>query len=667
MFGYLKRLTVGSRLKNTIFVSHSLYTATALASKFKSPSHQTIHLLLEKCSTMRELNQLHTQIILHGLTNQTLTLGKLISFCAVSDAGNLEYAQLIFNHTIEHNRFMYNSLIRGYSNSDDPSKAVFLYHRMIGSGISPNEFTIPFVLKACACNSAYLDCVVVHGQAIKLGIGFQVCVQNALIHVYVVYGLICCARQVFDEISERTLVSWNSMIGGYSKMGCSKEAFFLFREMLELEMEPDEFTFVSLLSVGSQTFDLHLGRYVHFYIEITGAETDIFVQNALVDMYAKCGDLHTAQAFFNQMPDKNVVSWTSVVSAYAKHGLIDCAREVFDQMPVKNVVSWNSMISSYVQEGRCREALDLFCEMHYSKVVPDETTLTIILSACCQLGDLVMGKKAHDYIYNNNITPSVSLINILIDMYAKCGAIETALNIFLGMPEKNVVSWNVMIGALALHGCGFNSIELFKKMQADGIRPDGITFTGLLSACSHSGLVDIGLFYFDRMTLIYRVPREIEHYACMVDLLGRGGLLEEAIGLIVGMPMKPDVVVWGALLGACRMRGNVEIGKQILKQLLEMELYSGGLYVLLSNIFCEAQRWEDVQKLRKLMKDHGIEKGSAISYVEIDGHVHEFMVDDKRNEISSCIYVILDQLTDHLKSAEYLCDLSREFLDAEEI
>ncbi|GFY93983.1 pentatricopeptide repeat (PPR) superfamily protein [Actinidia rufa] len=565
---------------------------------------------------MKQLKQLHAQTILHGLTHETLTISKLISFSAVSEAGDLRYAQLVFDQITEPNRFVYNSLIRGYSNSDDPSMAIAFYHIMIGSCISPNEFTLPFVLKACACESSYFDGVVVHGQAIKLGIGSQVCIQNALISVYVVCGFICCARKVFDEIIDRTLVSWNSMIGGYSKMGYSKEAFLLFQEMRQLGMGPDDFTFVSLLSVSAQTTDLHLGKYVHFYIEITGAKIDIYVQNALVDMYAKCGDLHTAQAFFNQMPDKNVVSWTSVVNGYAKHGLVECAREIFDQMPVKNVVSWNSMISGYIQEGRCREALGLFCEMHHSEVVPDETTLTIVLSACCQLGDLVMGKKTHNYICNNSITPTVSLTNYLVDMYAKCGAIGTALEIFRDIPEKDVVSWNVMIGALALHGCGFKAIEVFETMQADGIRPDGITFTGLLSACSHSGLVDIGQYYFERMTVIHRVTPEIEHYACMVDLLGRGGLLEEAIQLIGGMPMKPDVVVWGALLGACRTRGNVEIGKIILKQLLELEPYSGGLYVLLSNIYCEARRWDDVQKLRKLMKDHGIEKGSAISSVE---------------------------------------------------
>ncbi|XP_059644449.1 pentatricopeptide repeat-containing protein At2g22410, mitochondrial-like [Cornus florida] len=675
MLGSLRCLTVGSRHKQTLLSFISLHTSTSTSTstttsfspKFKSPIHESIHLLLEKCTHMRELKQLHAQIILQGLTQQTLTLGKLVSFCAVAESGDLQYAQVVFDEIPEPNRYMYNSLIRGYSNSDDPLKAIRLYHQMISSGLSPNEFTFPFVLKVCAFKSAYLDAVLVHGHAIKLGFVSQVCVQNALINVFVVCGLIHCARKVFADIGDRTLVSWNSMIGGYSKMGCCKEAFLLFREMRELGVVPDEFTFVNLLSVCSQTCDLESGRYVHSYIEVTGSKTDIYVQNALVDMYAKCGHLHTAQAFFDRMLDKNVVSWTSMVSAYAKHGLIDFAQKFFEQMPVKNVVSWNSMISCYVQEGRCREALDLFGEMCNSRVVPDETTLVSVLSSCSQLGDLVMGKRTHNYICSNNITPSITLSNALVDMYAKCGPVQIALDIFLEMPEKNVVSWNVMIRALALHGCGFKAIQLFEKMQGSGIWPDEITFMGMLCACSHSGLVDIGRYYFDRMGLIYGIPYEIEHYACMVDLLGRGGHLEEAIKLIGGMPMKPDVVVWGALLGACRTHGNFMVGKQILKQLLELEPHSGGLYVLLSNIYCEARRWDDVKKIRKLMKDHRIKKGNAISSIEIDGSFHEFMVDDKRRDATSGIYSMLDQLTDHLKSEGYLCKLSSAFLDAEEM
>lgn len=599
---------------------------------------------------MRELKLLHAQIILHGLSHETLTLGKLISFCAVAETGSLDYARLVFEQMPHPNKFMYNSLIRGYSNVGDSMSAIFLYRKMIRSGLSPNEFTIPFVLKACTLRSAHWEAVVVHGHTIKLGIGSQVCVQNVLISVYFVYGLVPCAWKVFDEILERTLVSWNSIIGGYSKMDCREEAFLLFQEMRQSGMEPDEFTLVSLLSVCSRGCDLNLGRYLHLYIVITGVNVDLIVRNALVDMYAKCGHLHSAEMVFNQMPDKNVVSWTSMVTAYARLGLTQSAQEIFDKMPVKNVVSWNSMISSYVQEGRCMQALDLFHKMCDLRVVPDEATLVSVFSACTQIGDLIMGKKIHNYLCSHNLMPSVTIYNSLVDMYAKCGALRIAVDIFHEIPEKNLVSWNVIIGALALYGCGLEAIDLFERMQAGGIRPDEITFTGLLSACGHSGLVDLGRYYFDKMSSNFGISPEIEHYACMVDLLGRKGLLEEAIRLIGRMPLKPDVVVWGAVLRACRTYGNIEVARQILKQLLVMEPQSSGLYVLLANIYCEAERWEDVKKIRKMMNDHGIKKWKANSFIEIDGCIHEFLVDDKRHGISSSIYSILGQLTDHLKS-----------------
>ncbi|KAK6924296.1 Pentatricopeptide repeat [Dillenia turbinata] len=336
--------------------------------------------------------------------------------------------------------------------------------------------------------------------------------------------------------------------------------------MREFGVLPDEFTFTSLLSVSAQTCDLDLGRFVHLCMEVNGVGSDLHVKNALVDMYGKCGQLDIARYIFEQMHNKNVITWTSMLNAYAKHGLIDFAQQCFDQMPMKNVVSWNCMMSCFVQEGRCREAYNLFCRMCNSGVSPDENSLISILSASSQLGDLVMGKEIHGYILANNITPSVTLSNSLVDMYAKCGPVERALGIFFEMPKRNLVSWNVLIGALALHGRGSEAVDLFKGMVESGIKPDEITFTGLLSACSHS-----------------------------------------------------------------------------------------------------AGRWDDVKKIRKLMNDHTIEKCRAISSIEIDGCVCQFMVDDRRHESWDSIQIMLDQLNDHLKFAGYRYNLSSSLLEEKEI
>lgn len=631
----------------------SVFCIASILHELKSPTHQTLHCLIDQCISLKQLKLVHAQIILHGLATQVVTLGKLVSSSV--QLGNLNYAHHLFDQISQPNKFMYNHLIKGYSNTNDPTNSLLLYHKMVCAGLLPNQFTIPFVLKACAAKSSYWVGVSVHAQSIKLGMGSHVCVQNAILTVYVSCRFILSARKVFDDISERTLVSWNSMISGYSKMGRSKEAVLLFREMQRLGLEPDVFTLVGLLSVSSKHCNLDLGRFVHVYIVVTGIKIDLIVTNALVDMYAKCGHLKYAKCVFDQMLDKDVVSWTCMINAYANNGLIDGALEIFNQMPVKNVVSWNSIIWCHVQEGLDAEAVELFHKMCVSGVMPNDATLVAILSSCSHMGDLALGKQAHNYICDNNIILSLTLCNSLIDMYAKCGALQTAMDIFLRMPEKNVVSWNVIIGALALHGFGKEAIEMFEKMQASGVCPDEITFTGLLSACSHSGLVDMGQYYFDMMISTFGISPDVEHYSCMVDLLGRRGFLAEAILLIQKMPIKPDVVVWSALLGACRTYGNLSIGKQIMKQLLELGRYDSGLYVLLSNMYSESQRWDEMKNIRKILDENGIKKCRAISFIEIDGFCYQFMVDDKRHGASTSIYSMLDQLMDHIKSVGYPC------------
>lgn len=529
-------------------------------------------------------------------------------------------------------------------------EALVLNRKMLGDGLLPNNFTLPFVLKACAAESASEATALVHGLIVKTGFGSNVFVANALLHAYAACGSVGLARDVFDQIPERNVVSWNSMIDGYCRVGDSVNACALFTMMRGLGLEPDGFTLVSLLSLCSQTGDLELGSFIHQYIVVSGADVDLVLGNALVDMYGKCGELGMARICFDRMAARNVVSWTSFVCAYAKHGRVDLARNLFDRMPERSVVSWNAMISCYVQNGLCGDGLDIYTHMQNLRVPPDEATLVNVLSACSQDGNLVLGKKTHDYITENILDPSVALANSIVDMYAKCGRIDIALGNFRKMNRKNVVSWNVVIGALAMHGCGLDAVKLFRHMVGEGFSPDGITFVGLLSACSHGGLLDFGQYYFEAMRLAFGIPYEIEHYACMVDLLGRGGRLGEAVQLIRSMPMKPDVVIWGAMLGACRIHGNARIAMQVVKHVLELEPYSMGLYVLLSNMFCEVQRWEDVKRLRKLMKEKGVKKGRATSSIEINGNVYRFLVEDTSHEESSNIYLLLDALTDHLKS-----------------
>ncbi|XP_051115158.1 pentatricopeptide repeat-containing protein At2g22410, mitochondrial-like [Andrographis paniculata] len=614
---------------------------------------QRLQFLVGKCTSVAELKLVHAQIILRGYGEDAITLSKVISVCALSPFGDVVHAHYLFDKIPNPNRHMYNTMIRASSGVKSYDEVIRLYQKMVCSGASPNEFTFPFILKACGNLMAYRQGVVVHSNAVKTGFSeSHVFVQNGLVNFYIGCGRIECARKVFDGMEFRTLVSWNSMIGGYAKFGGWREAFSLFCGMREDGVMPDGHTFVSLLSVCSIIRGVVLGKFVHWFIEANAVYVDVYVHNALLDMYAKCGDLQMAKMVFDRIPDKTVVSWTSFVSAYAKHGFVELAESTFNRMPVKNVVSWNSMISCYLLNGHYRKCIELFRKMCDLCFVPDETTVVSVLSACSHTGDLVTGKKLHDYLCGIGMEPTIELCNSLMDMYAKCGLTEKALEIFLNMPEKNVVSWNTVINALALHGHGDKAVELFQEMEASGTQPDAATFGGLLSACCHCGNIEIGRYFFSKMRSVYGIRYDIEHYACMVDILGRRGLLKEALRLVGEMEMRPDVVIWGSVLGACRTFRNVPIAKMVLKQVLELEpcANTGGLYVLLANVFFEDQRWDEAKKVRKLMRSLGVRKSDAVSSIEVGGRVFEFMVSDERHEASDLVYATLHRMKDHLKS-----------------
>ncbi|XP_015696683.1 pentatricopeptide repeat-containing protein At2g22410, mitochondrial-like [Oryza brachyantha] len=601
--------------------------------------------LLRRCGSVQGLNQLHAHLVVHGSFPVDAVVA---SYCALP--GGLCYARSLFDRMPDPDRFTYNHLIRAYCSSDGdrPREALRLHRGMIGRGVLPNEFTLPFVLKACARTQAWEHVVATHGVVVKLGFLRQVFVGNALLHSYASAGLLWDSRQFFDEMADRNVVSWNSMINGYAQAGKAREACSLFAGMRRQGLLADEFTLVSLLLACSVEENLAFGRLVHCHLLVSGCPVDLILSNALVDMYGKCGDLSMAGTCFDMMPLKNSVSWTSMLCALAKHGSVYAARDWFEQMPEKSVVSWNAMISCYVQGGRCREALDLYNRMKLLGLTPDEYTLAAVLSACGQHGDLASGKMIHDYIRDSFNNPGVALFNSLLDMYARCGQVDTAISLFSDMPSKNVISWNTIIGALAMHGRAQDALMFFRSMVSDAFSPDEITFVALLSACNHGGLLEAGQYYFQAMSHVYNVRPGVEHYACMVDLLGRGGQLAKAVELIKDMPTRPDVVVWGALLGACRIHGHIQIGRQVIKQLLELEGMSGGLFVLISNLLYETHQWEDMTRLRKLMRDWGTKKNMGISSIDTNDNIHEFGVEDSRHESLNEVYAAFDQLPHHL-------------------
>ncbi|CAN1141904.1 Putative pentatricopeptide repeat-containing protein At3g11460, mitochondrial [Linum perenne] len=443
---------------------------------------------------------------------------------------------------------------------------------------------------------------------------------NALIAGYLRCGEINSARKLFDEIPGKGLITWNAMINGYS-------------------------------------------------------------QNGL----AKCGNLVKARQIFDSLPVKSLISWTAIIGGYGIHGHGEIAvelfelslnfdwavgngllsmylrcgeiisgRKLFDEMPRKRLVTWNAIINGYAQNGLANDVLELYREMGSSGIHPNPLTLVGVLSSCANLGAHEVGMEVEMQTHARGFMLDPFLNSGLINMYARCGNLVKAREIFDGLSANNLVSWTAIIGSYGMHGEGEIAVELFDDMIKSGTRPDGRVFVNVLSACSHAGLTDKGLHYFDAMEHKYKLHPGPEHYSCMVDLLGRAGRLEEAHRLIKSMKAEPDDAVWGALLGACKIHRNVELAELAFERVIELEPTNIGYYVLLSNIYKDAGNSEGILRIRRMMRERKLKKDPGCSYVEFMGKVHIFLSGDKSHPQSKQIYKFLDELESEMKELDSL-------------
>ncbi|CAN6442049.1 unnamed protein product [Victoria cruziana] len=617
-------------MASTLETLPSLPTTTTVHHP-KNRSQNPSILLLEKCNSIKELRQIHAQFI-----------------------RNKEHYQP--------NIFTWNTIIRCYSRWNDPRAAAAVYVDMLNNGLRPDNYTFPFVLKAFNRELA-LDCGKgFHGQIIKYGKDSLSFVQNALIHMYCGCGRLDDARLLFDKSPERDAIAWNAMIAGYIKSKMYEEALSLFGLMRAENVMPTPVTFVSVVSACTKSRDLTWGRRIHQCIEESDIELNLILENALLDMYAACGRMDEAAEIFEQMSAKDIISWTTMVTGFTDMGKVDKARELFDQMPDRDFVSWTAMIDGYIRANRFKEALVVFREMQMENVQPDEFTMVSILTACAHLGALDVGEWIRVYIEKNNIKTDAFVGNAFIDMYSKCGCTESAKAIFDEMPQKDKFTWTAMITGFAINGYAEEALDLFSKMVSS-VKPDEVTYIGVLSACTHAGLVDKGKEYFSSMVKDHGILPTVSHYGCMVDLLGRAGKLEEALELIENMPMKPNSIVWGAFLGACRVHKNIELAEKAAKHLLDLEPENGAAYVLLSNIYAVCNRWDDVRRMRSLIADKKIKKTPGCSLIELNGIVHEFVAGDGSHPQSKAIYSKLDEMAGELKLAGYVPNTSEVLLD----
>ncbi|XP_057826485.2 pentatricopeptide repeat-containing protein At1g09410, mitochondrial-like [Cryptomeria japonica] len=531
--------------------------------------------------------------------------------------GVFDEAARLFNEMPQRNVVSWNAMIAGYAQNGFVEKAFETFKQMQLAGLHPNSTTFASVLPACAKIRALDQGMTIHRNITESGFLSDVVVVSALVDMYSKCGSIWSARELFDKMPQRNVISWNAMIAGYAQNGLLDEASTLFEEM---------------------------------------SQRNVVSWNAMIAGYAQNGVLDKSLRLFKEMPQRNLVSWNTMIAGYAQHGALGEALSFFIEMPTRNVVSWTTIIAGYAHNGFVEKALETFKKMHVAGVKPNTTTLTSILPACAKMGALEHGMDIHRRVIECGFSSDMIISSALVDMYAKCGRIHKARELFDKMPQRNVVSWTAMIAGYAMHGFREDALKLFELMKPSGTQPDHVSLVCVLFACSHVGLVDEGCKYFNDMIKSYCIMPTMDHYICMVDLLGRAGYLEETLNFIIKMPIKPAVTVWMSFLGACRSHKNIGLGLFIANLLFELDPKNTAPFVLLSNIFAEMGRWDDVQKVRRLMKDRGIKKMPGCSWIEVNKMVHAFCVGDRSHSQTHEIYATLEKLSQEMKAAGYSPD-----------
>ncbi|KAF7813325.1 pentatricopeptide repeat-containing protein [Senna tora] len=463
------------------------------------------------------------------------------------------------------------------------------------------------------------------------------------------------ARLIFDHLKSPNIYLYTAMITAYASQPDHVSAFVLFRDMVRRRSpEPDQFVYPHVLKSCPEVLGSNGTDSVHAQVLKSGFGCYPVVQTALVDSYSRVSSgVGNARKVFDEMCERNVVSWTAMVSGYTRVGDIENAVKLFEEMPERDVPSWNALIAGCTQNGFFSEAIKLFRKMvilamdkQYPSNNPNPVTVVCALSACGHTGMLQLGKWIHGYMYKNGFVLDSFTSNALVDMYGKCGNLKEARKVFDMNPEKGLTSWNSMINSFALHGQSDSAIAIFEQMMDYGndIRPDEVTFIGLLNACTHGGLVEKGYCYFQMMVDKFLIKPRIEHYGCLIDLLGRAGRFDEAMEVVKGMSMEPDEVVWGSLFNGCKIHGRTDLAEFAAKKLIEIDPKNGGYGLMLANVYGELGKWDEVRKVRRTLKKRNSYKIPGCSWIEVDDQVFQFYSVDKSNPKTEEIYSILESL-----------------------
>ncbi|KAK4755640.1 hypothetical protein SAY87_009397 [Trapa incisa] len=491
-----------------------------------------------------------------------------------------------------------------------------------------------------------------HAHILKFSLEENPLIMGPLLSSAVISKYISCfsyTQSIFHNLCRRNTFMYNTMLRAYMQSSSPLNSVLCYLDMLGSGIAGNNYTFPPLIKactlMGSES--MLLGRLVHAHVAKFGFSDDPFIISSLIEFYC-IFDLDTARRLFNRSNNRDVVMWTALIDGYGKAWDLESARELFEKMPERNVISWSAMIAAYSRVGNFKEVLLLFSRMQEEYITPNESVLVSVLTACAHLGAITQGFWVHSYAKRLKFDSNHILATALIDMYAKCGFVDLSLSVFDNMPFKDAGAWNALISGFALSGYARKSLELFNEMVSSGTQPTETTFVLLLTACTHAGLISEGLKLFEEMGSLYSIEPRMEHLACVVDLVARSGLVSEAEEFVeknMGGVEGGDANVWGALLGACRVHGNVELGNRIWRRLADMGINDYGSHILSYNMYREAG-WEDeAKRVRKLISDGGMSKKPGCSVIELNGIVEEFLAGDFRHTKAEEIYRLLNSFS----------------------
>lgn len=593
--------------------------------------------------------------------------------------GRVKESLWYFERNPWQNVFSWTAVISGFVRNGLNFEAMKFFRKMVDSGFIPNDITFTSTIRACARSGDFDLGMSVLGFIIKVGFEGNLSVSNSLITLNLRMGEIDLARKIFNEMEKRDVVSWTAildmfveiedlteahrifnmmperneiswslMIARYSQSGFIVEALKLFHEMLQNGFRPTISCFSTVLSAIAtlpSVENLRGGTNIHGHAVKIGIEQNVFIGSSLITLYCNNGETENGRGVFDSILEKNVVSWNSMIGGYSLSGQFIEAKSLFEQIPKKDNVSWNTIIAGYLENEQLDKVFEVFNDMIFSGEKPSKSTFSTMLCACSSLASLQKGKNLHGKIIKLGIKYEIYVGTALSDMYAKSGDIESSRNVFDRMPDKNDVSWSMMIQGLATNGFADESLSLFKEMPNNPVyAPNDLTLLAVLFACSHFGLVEKGLHYFNSMESIYGIKPKAQHYTCIVDLLSRSGQLDEAEEFVRTMPIEPGNNARASLLSSCSNYENGEIAQRTAKNLCEMGEKDSSGFVLLSNVYASSGRWVDVSNIRKSMKEKGVRKARGISWIEVRNQVHSFYAEDGSHSHSTEIYWILEVL-----------------------